>query len=128
MQSSECCTTPQPFNAAISSLETATQFTSVADPSLLAPTLGATNAKCFFCGNLILPHSKCSARDSICHKCQKKGLFVKVCRGKPAKIDEASAALWTPTLTTVGTLEALKKSTATVLVSSDWRFKALGLS
>ena len=125
MRSSESYTALQPFNAAISSLETGTHSTTVADPTLLAPTLGATNAKCFFCGNVKHPRSKCPARDSICHKCQKKGHFAKVCRGKPFKTDEVSAALWSPTLATVGTPEALKKSTATVVVNSEWSVKAL---
>jgi len=31
----------------------------------------ATKAKCFFCGLLRHPRSKCPARDAVCHKCQK---------------------------------------------------------
>ncbi len=44
IQSSESYAALKPFNAAISSLETGTHSTTVADPTLLAPTLGATNA------------------------------------------------------------------------------------
>lgn len=40
----------------------------------------ATRAKCFFCGFLRHPRSKCPAREALCHKCQKKGHFSKVCR------------------------------------------------
>ena len=54
-----------------------------------------------------------------------KGHFTKVYRGKPIKIDEVSAALWSSTLATVGTPETLKKSTITVIVDSDWRVRAL---
>ena len=70
IRSSERYTLFQPFNAAISSLKKATHSTTVADLTLLAPILGATNAKCFFCGNVKHPRSKCSARDSICHTCK----------------------------------------------------------
>lgn len=41
----------------------------------------AVVSKCFFCGLRRHPRSKCPAREAVCHKCQKKGHFAKVCRG-----------------------------------------------
>jgi hypothetical protein len=35
---------------------------------------------CYFCGNNRHPRSICPARDTVCHKCQKKGHFAKVCK------------------------------------------------
>ncbi|KAK3885091.1 hypothetical protein Pcinc_010642 [Petrolisthes cinctipes] len=42
--------------------------------------LAATGAKCFFCGLSRHSRSKCPAREAMCHKCQKKGHFAKVCK------------------------------------------------
>lgn len=37
-------------------------------------------SKCFFFGLRRHPRSECPAREAVCHKCQKKGHFGKVCR------------------------------------------------
>ena len=50
----------------------------------------------------------------------KRGHFAKVCRGKASKPNEVSDALWLPTVATVGTPPALKRSTVTVVVKKDW--------
>ncbi|KAK3880809.1 hypothetical protein Pcinc_014730 [Petrolisthes cinctipes] len=44
------------------------------------PIVAVVKGKCFFCGNSRHPRARCPARESICHKCQKKGHFAKVCR------------------------------------------------
>ena len=58
--------------------ENTTNSNDVESESVLAAS--AIKAKCFFCGLLRHPRPKCPARDAICHKCQKKGHFSKVCR------------------------------------------------
>ena len=71
--------------------------------------------------------SKCPARDVICMKCQKKGHFMKVCRGKSSTPKTGvSAALWSPTFATVSASApgSLLKSSATVNVNG-WQVKAL---
>lgn len=117
MRSSESYSAPQPVTAAAP--EVATQDPNQGDSAQSDPTIAATDLKCFFCGNPKHPRSKCPARDAVCNKCHKKGHFAKVCRGR------VSAALWSPTLATVGTPPALTKSTATVLVNKDWSVQAL---
>ena len=57
--------------------------------------------------------------------CTKKGHYAKVCRTKPPKSDEFSAALCPQRLASVGTPEALKGSTATVVVNAGWNVNAL---
>ena len=125
VRSSESYFVSQPVNAATSVPDTTTQNLSQFDSTQLNSTLAATDLKCFFCGNTKHPRTKCPARDAICNKCQKKGHFAKVCQGKPSKPNQVTAALWLPTLASVGTPQALKRSAATVVVNSDWRVKAL---
>ena len=123
--SSESYFVSQPVNAAASVPDITTQNWTQFDSTQLNSTLAATDLKYIFCGNTKHPRTKCPARDAICNKYQKKRHFAKVCRGKPSKPNEIAAALWLPTLASVGTPQALKKSTATVVVNSDWRVKAL---
>ncbi len=127
MRSSESYSIPQPFNAAAVAVspETTSPESSQSDPNLLASTLTTSSPKCFFCGNAKHPRAKCPARDAVCNRCQKKGHFAKVCRGKPSKPGDVSAALWSPTLASVGAPEGLKGSSATVVVNSGWNVKAL---
>jgi len=49
--------------------ENTTNVSDLESESVLAAS--ATKAKCFFCGLLRHPRSKCPARDAVCHKCQK---------------------------------------------------------
>ena len=126
MQNNESYNTNQPLvNAAVS-----TQFahsSNVTEQSK-ASTLAAMEVEdtCFFCGNAKHPRSKCPARDVICLKCQKKGHFAKVCRGKPANSkSKISAAAWSPSLATVpSTLTSLSMSSAIVHING-LRVKAL---
>jgi hypothetical protein len=82
-----------------------------------------------YCGNNRHPRSKCPARDAICMKCQKKGHFAKVCRGKAAvkPVSSNSAAVWFPTLATVTppvNPASLSKSSAMVFLNG-FKVKAL---
>ena len=52
------------------------------DESGSTAVMAAASSKCYFCGLRRHPRSKCPAREAMCHKCQKKGHFAKVCRGK----------------------------------------------
>ena len=119
MRSSETYTATQP------SVNSAVPTYSDIPPSLTelpeASTVAAMEVEnsCFFCGNARHPRSKCPARDVTCLKCQKKGHFAKVCRGKPANPrGRISAAAWSPSLVTVPTiLTSLSKSSATVCIN-----------
>ena len=125
MRSSESYTVPQPsFNAAIPPPVPVPP--EQPDPSPLAAAQFEVFT-CFFCGNSKHPRSKCPARDAICMKCQKKGHFAKVCRGKSSTPKTGvSASLWSPTLATVSASApgSLLKSTATVNVNG-WQVKTL---
>ncbi|XP_015767631.1 PREDICTED: uncharacterized protein LOC107346353 [Acropora digitifera] len=127
MRSSESYSAPQPVTTAATASEIVhqNQVDSQVDSTHSDSTLAAADPKCFFCGNCKHPRSKCPAKDAICNKCQKRGHFAKVCRGKASKPNEVSAALWLPTLATVGTPPALKRSTAAVVVNKDWSVQAL---
>ena len=127
MRSSESYFVPQPVTTAATASEIVhqNQVDSQVDSTHSDSTLAAADPKCFFCGNSKHTRSKCPAKDAICNKCQKRGHFVKVCRGKASKPDKASVALWLPTLATVGTPPALKRSTLTVVVNKDRSVEAL---
>ena len=66
-------------------------------------TAATSGAKCYFCGSSKHPRQKCPAKEAICRRCQKKGLFAKVCRSNPVSSQSAqggaSAAMY-PTLAT----------------------------
>ena len=87
MRSSESYSAPQPVTTAATASEIVhqNQVDSQVDSTHSDSTLAAANPKCFFCGNSKYPGSKCPARDVICNKCQKRGHFAKVCRGKASK-------------------------------------------
>ena len=70
---------PSSVNAAVP--PAATEDQEQIDPGTLA-AVGSDTSTCFFCGNSNHPRSRCPARDAVCSKCQKKGHFAKVCRGK----------------------------------------------
>ena len=70
---------PLSVNAAVPL--TATEDQEQIDSGTLA-AVGSDASTCFFCGNSNNPRSRCPARDAVCSKCQKKGHFAKVCRGK----------------------------------------------
>ena len=71
---------------------------------------------CFFCGNSNHPRSRCPTHDAVCSKCQKRGHFAKVYRGKNIVKNKVSAATWSPTLAAVGAPESLSKSLGTVTI------------
>ena len=85
------------------------------DPGTLA-VVASDASTCFFSGNSNHPRSRCPACDAVCFKCQKKGHFAKVCRGRTISKNKVSAAAWSPTLATVGAPESLSKSLGTVTV------------
>ena len=123
MRSSESYSVPQPVTTAATASEIVCQ--NQVDSTHSDSTLAAADPKCFFCGNSKHTRSKCPAKDPICNKCQKRGHFAKVCRGKASKLHKVLVALWLPTLATVGTPPALKRSTATVVVNKDRSVQAL---
>ena len=133
IRSSESYLVSQPsFSAAVSPagtlpvLQHVSSFPDQPDSNLLAavPPEGPT---CFFCGNSKHPRSKCPAHEALCVKCQKRGHFAKVCRGKSTiSKSGVSAALWSPTLATVPSRSpgSLSKSSATVSIN-ECQVKAL---
>ena len=104
---------PSSVNAAVPSTATEDQEQIVS--STLA-VVGSDASTCFFCGNSNHPRSRCPACDAICSKCQRKGHFAKVCRGRKISKNKVSAAAWSPTLATVGAAESLSKSLGTVTI------------
>ncbi|XP_045130528.1 uncharacterized protein LOC123515737 [Portunus trituberculatus] len=52
------------------------------DESEPSGVMAAASSKCYFCGLRRHPRTKCPAWEAMCHKCQKKGHFAKVCRSK----------------------------------------------
>ncbi|CAH3016111.1 unnamed protein product [Porites evermanni] len=60
--------------------------------------------------------------DAVCFKCQKKGHFAKVCRGRKISKNKVSAAAWSPTLATVDALNPFQ-SLWELLLSKDWKSK-----
>ena len=133
MRSSESYTVSQPsFNAAVSPVGTLPVAPPVTIPSdqpdfnplAAVPLEGPMH---FFCGNSKHFRSKSPAREAICMKCQKKGHFARVCRGKSSNSKNGvSATLWSPTLATLPARApgSLSKSSATVAING-WQVKAL---
>ncbi|CAB4023460.1 Retrovirus-related Pol poly from transposon opus [Paramuricea clavata] len=105
MRSSETYTVTQPsVNAAVPTYSDISHSPTELPESRTVAAMEVENS-CFFCGNARHPRSKCPARDVTCLKCQKKGHFAKVCRGKPANPrGRISAAVWSPSLATVPTI------------------------
>ena len=133
MRSSESYTVSRPsFIAAVSPVGTLPVAPPVTIPSdqpdfnplAAVPLEGPTF---FFCGNSKHFRSKSPAREAICMKCQKKGHFARVCRGKSSNSKNGvSATLWSPTLATLPARApgSLSKSSATVAING-WQVKAL---
>ena len=67
---------------------------------------------CYFCGGA--PHNrlKCPARESVCHNCEIKGHFSRVCRSKkkPGKTSGNVATMYAPTLCALGVTAAFPNS------------------
>ncbi|KAG7171970.1 Gag-Pol polyprotein-like 3, partial [Homarus americanus] len=89
------------------------------DSSFLAAT---QQPKCYFCGGVRHNRPQCPARDSTCHKCNKKGHFAKICRSfrySPATSSSTCAVLHSPTLAAVSATSpgCLARSTIYVLVN-----------
>ncbi|XP_048582652.1 uncharacterized protein LOC125561897 [Nematostella vectensis] len=100
MRSSESYGAPQiPINAALPCNSTSLSAEQP-DESTVA-TMKLDKATCFFCGNKKHPRPKCPALEAICNKCQKKGHFAKVCKGKAVPKERVSAATWSPILATL---------------------------
>ena len=97
MRSSESYFVPQPVTTAATASEIVhqNQVDSQVDSTHSDSTLAAADPKWFFSGNSKHTRSKCPAKDAICNKCQKRGHFVKVCRGKASKPDSLSRSLVT---------------------------------
>ncbi|XP_076052783.1 uncharacterized protein LOC143032198 [Oratosquilla oratoria] len=78
------------------------------------PVAAAVGAKCFFCGLSWHPYSRCPAHETVCHKCQRKGHFTKVCRAKPSTTASAhtdfSNYATLATITSAATPSSLKGS------------------
>lgn len=104
---------PSSVNAAVPLAATVDQEQT--DPGTLA-AVESNASNCFFCGTCNHPCSKCPARDAVCSNCLEKGHFAKVCGGRKISKNKVSAAAWFPTLATVGALESLSKSLATVII------------
>ena len=83
-----------------------------------ASVVSAAKSKCYFCGLPRHPRSKCPARDAVCHKCQKRGHFSKVCRSSGAS---ASVATNNPTelatITSAATPSVLSKAVVRVSIN-----------
>ena len=103
------------YTSVIPSFSAATDNLEVTKPSPTDDTQAAVatvrvqkNSKCFLCGNNRHPRIVCSARESLCSKCGKKGHFAKVCRSS------TSAAVTTdsPVLATAlaASLDSLSKA------------------
>ena len=80
------------------------------DASALAAVYPKRN--CYFCGGA--PHNRliCPARESVCHNCEIKGHFSRVCRSKK-KLGNTSgnvATMYTPTLCVLGVTAAFQNS------------------
>ena len=104
---------PSSVNAAVPPATTEDQ--EQIDPGTLA-AVASDASTFFFCGNSNHPRSRFPARDAVCFKCQKKGRFAKVCRGRKISKNKVSAAAWSPTLATVDAPESLSKSLGTVSI------------
>ena len=96
-------------------------------PSVAAFTPHSTSSKsyCYFCGRTNHPRLRCPARNSICHKCNKKGHFASVCKSRNnrrAGGSAAAAATETPSsdLSDDGEDDVL----AMITVSPDFRSSA----
>ncbi|XP_027225401.2 uncharacterized protein K02A2.6 [Penaeus vannamei] len=96
--------------------ENSTNVSDLEPESVLAAS--ATKAKCFFCGLLRHPRSKCPARDAVCHKCQKKGHFSKVCRTSSVSgsVTPNNSAMLA-TITSAATPSILSKAVARVSIN-----------
>ena len=70
------------------------------------------NRNCYFCGGA--PHNriKCPARESVCHTCEIKGHFSRVCWStkKPGKTSVNVATMYAPTLCALGVKAAFPNS------------------
>ena len=96
--------------------ENTTNISDVESESVLVAS--ARKAKCFFCGLLRHPRSKCPTREAVCHKCQKKGHFSKVCRSSSvsASVTPNNGAVLA-TITSAATPSVLSKAVARVSIN-----------
>ncbi|KAK4319870.1 hypothetical protein Pmani_009216 [Petrolisthes manimaculis] len=67
----------------------ATSQETLEEPAVVTAAVGS---KCFFCGYSRHPRLKCPARESVSHKCHKKGHFAKVCRAASTTTTSASVS------------------------------------
>ena len=120
MRNSESYSSP-PLSVNVAVPPAATEDQKQIDLGALA-AVGSDTSTCFFCGNSNHPRSRCPARDAVCFKCQKKGHFANVCRGRKISKNKVSAAAWSPTLATVDALNPFQ-SLWELLLSKDWKSK-----
>lgn len=97
------------FSAATSEKVVTDTSDSKSLPQVSNHITAAASSRCVFCGYSKHPRSKCPARDAICHSCQKKGHFARVCR---------SVAPGATGPSTAGISSALKLATATTAAPS----------
>ena len=67
---------------------------------------------CNFCGGAPHNRHKCPARESVCHNCEIKRHFSRVCRSKkkPGNTSENVATMYAPTLCALGVTAAFPNS------------------
>ena len=75
-------------------------------------------SKCYFCGSLKHPRSKCPAREATCHKCQHRGHFAKVCRANRTTNPTRSRTSLAMSFPTTGCSPVSTTSAASVLVTT----------
>lgn len=83
-------------------------------------TAAMTNQKCFFCGNTRHPRASCPARDAVCHNCNKKGHFSKVCKASKSK--QVSAVLPSSSLATITacSINSISKAQVDLTIEHHW--------
>jgi transposase InsO family protein len=108
-----------PISAATSENIIEENSTSAVLPDTMNHITAAASGKCPFCGFSMHPRSRCPARDAICHSCNKKGHFARVCRSSTSKTSTAAGAS-RPSLasiTTAAAPPALSKATCDVYIN-----------
>jgi len=87
--------------------------------------------KCFYCGGPMHNRSHCPAREQTCHKCGKRGHFMKVCRSTSSKRTSYSSSVYKEnednyfaSFTCAGAPDCLQRTVVNALIN-DQPVKAL---